>query len=371
MTLPVFYYAIGTSFLFNWFGFQIGILGEPYVIFGQPNNELRRPSLGHIKGLDGQFFNWQEDDPFPLLLDPSLWSYQRVPYPASTAFIGPSIEVGVEYVINQIQQSPIGTPFALGGYSQGAAVMSRVYNECRFGRLRDRRSDLRAMVTFGNPMREKGHTFPNSSGYSGACDIPGDTTQGHGCFPFWEENDIVGMLTNPFIQRFSRLQNTEDFVWDFTMPNEVISGVSGKSIDGQSMLHYTAEGLRQIPVAALILTFAGGPESAGQVMSRLGLAPPGVPQGTDPNGPGYKTVLLTDPLTGEQKYQSGGGHIMYPMFPPPNADGSIPTSGDTCYQIAAKYLNSVGARIYDEQNPTVVAPTSRAALSWFTSLPGE
>ena len=369
MTLPTFYYANGTTYLFNWLGNQLGLLGQPITLFGQLVTELVPPSLGHIRGLDGQYFLWQEDDPFPFLLDADLWTFQRVPYPASTLFIGPSIEVGVEYVINQILQTPIGTPFALGGYSQGAAVMSRVYSECRQGRLVDRRADLRAVVTFGNPMREAGHTFPNSSGYSGACDIFGDTTQGFGAFPAIKDIDIF----SPYIRRFARLQDTEDLVWDFTMPNEVISGV-GNSVAGSAIREFTKEGLRLIPIAAttsvaleLLQLVIDGPTS---LMSALAVAPPGVPQGTDPEAPGYRAVLLTDPVTGEQAYQSGGGHIMYPMFPPPNADGSIPTAGDTCYQLAAKYLRDVGTRIYDELHPTVVAPTSRPGFSWFTSLPG-
>jgi hypothetical protein len=365
VTLPTFYYANGTSYLFNWFGFQFSILGIPTLLFGQPVNSIASPALGHIAGLDGQYFLWQEDDPFPFLLSPELWNFQRVPYPASTAFIGPSIEVGVDYVINQILGTPIGTPFALGGYSQGAAVMSRVYNECRQGRLANRRADLRAMVTFGNPMRERGHTFPNSSGYSGACDIPGDTSQGQGAFPGADEIDIF----SGFIRRFARLQNTEDLVWDFTMPNEVISGV-GDSREGNILSNFTKEGLRQVPLAALLEIFNSAVDGAMALTSSLGLAPPGVPQGTDPSSPNYRTLLVTDPVTGAQAYQSGGGHVMYPLYPPPNADGSIPTSGDTCYQLAAKYLNSVGARLRDERSPVVAAPTSRAALSWFTSLPG-
>lgn len=364
MTLPTFYYANGTTYLFNWLGFQLSLLGVPTILFGEPVGEPVSPAIGHIAGLDGQYFLWQEDDPFPFLLSPELWNFQRVPYPASTVFIGPSIEVGVDYVINQILATPAGTPFALGGYSQGAAVMSRVYNECRQGRLIDRRADLRAMVTFGNPMRELGHTFPNSSGYSGACDIPGDTRQGRGAFPAASDIDAL----SPYIRRFARLQNTEDLVWDFTMPNEVFSGI-GNSLQGNIISNFTKEGLRLVPIAAAMELFNKAVDGAFALMGSLAVAPPGVPQGTDPNAPGYKTLLLTDPVTGQQGYQTGGGHVMYPMFPPPNSDGSIPTSGDTCYQLAAKYLNSVGARIYDEMHPTVVLPAGRASFSWFTSLP--
>lgn len=382
---PIFYYAQGTSWLWNWFGFQAGSQGgggsvqignsgifvpDVYVLNGVPLFGQPYIPATHIKGLNGQFVYWEGgivNDPFPYLLDTDLWHWKRVPYPASTAFMGPSIEVGVDWVINDILSQPPGTSFALGGYSQGAAVMSRVYNEFRSGRLAGRREALRAMVTFGNPMREQGHTFPGS-GYSGACDIPGDNTSGHGTFPALEDVDD---LLSPFVRRFARLQNTEELVWDFTMPNEVISGV-GNSPDGRFLQNFTTNALRLIPLAALLDIG----KAMGDLWTRFGVAPAGVPQGTDPNGIGYKTVKVVNPLTGEVGYQPGGGHIMYPFFPPPNADGTIPASGDTCYQLAAKYLNSVGRRINDELHPVFVpalagSASVRPSFSWFTSLPGE
>lgn len=342
MTLPVFYYANGTAFLWNSLGITIGLGGTPI----------------NVKGLDGQTFYWDgtiPNDAFPQILDDSLWQFRRVEYPAQMLLMGPSIEVGVDWVINQILATPVGTPFALGGYSQGAAVMSRVYNECRQGRLAARRADLRAMVTFGNPMREQGHTFPGSSGFSGACDLSDDTRNGHGVFPALEDIDVL----SPFIRRFARLKNTEDLVWDFTMPNEAISGVGSATPDGLFAQEFSADTLRLIPLGIL-----NGLARMGEIAAKYVFAPLGIPQDAS------KRVAVTDAVSGAVSYLDGGGHIMYPFYPPPNADGSIPTSGDTCYQIAAKYLNTVGARIYDEQNPTVVAPTSRAAFSWFTSLPG-
>lgn len=342
---PTFYYANGTAFGWNVNGVVIGDMG------GAPR---------YIRGLDGPVL-WNGGgipyDPFPKLLDAGLWQYKRVQYPAQAILAGLSIEAGVDWVIDQIKQTPVGTPFAIGGYSQGAAVASRVYNECRQGRLADRRADLRAAVAFGNPMREQGHTFPTSSGYSGAANIAGDTRTGHGAFPQWDEDDFFGLLTSPFIQRFARLKKTEDLFWDFTMPNEIVSGVSSSTNEGKFFQNVVADGLRQVPIGALLGVFLL------EQLGEWGSAPPGVPT----NGDGL--VRVVDALSGEVDYLGGGGHIMYPFYPPPNSDGSIPTSGDTCYQIAAKYLNTVGARIYDERNPTVVAPMTRAAYSWFTSLP--
>jgi hypothetical protein len=326
------------------------------TLFGIPFGQAAPPVGGNIKALDGKTVYWGTDDPFPLLLDPNLWRTKTVNYPAQTLFMGPSIVDGVNQIVADIKLQPKGTPIALGGYSQGAAVMSCVYNEFRNGRLMDRRSDLRAVITFGNPMREAGHTFPGSSGYSGACDIDGDLRSGHGTFPALKDIPVV----NPFVRQFARLQNTESLVWDFTMPNEVISGV-GDSADGKFLVNnYTLQGLTQIPVFAL--AFIG---QATALWNDFGKAPFGVPQDSN------FLVRAVDAITGVFRYVPGGGHIMYPLYPPPNADGTIPSSGDTCYQIAAKHLNSVGQTIYDEMNPTVPEPIYKPLYQWYSSLPGE
>lgn len=376
---PIFYYAQGTSYLWNWFGLTVGsqgggghvnlnIMGNmvsvPDVYTQTPWGTIpwfgtyTMPSL-HVKGLDGTTVLWEggiTQDAFPLLLDEELWQYKRVPYPASTLFIGPSIEYGVDWVIADILTKPVGTPLALGGYSQGAAMMTRLYDEFRTGRLKNRRSDLRAVVCFGNPRREQGRTFPGSSGYSGACDVSGDTLNGHGVFPHISDMSTVDL----WVRRFARLQNTEDLVWEFTMPNEVISGV-GDSDDGRLFQRFTHHSLRFIPLLALIdinAFFAKTPTYA--------VAPPGI----EVNEAG-ETVMrdgLTNEIVGTMP---GGGHIMYPGWPPPNADGTIPTSGPTCYQIAAQYLRDVGTAIQNELHPVVPAPTARPTYSWFSSLPGE
>lgn len=363
---PIFYYAQGTTYMFRVLGeqgVQIGNDGSGIFLFGRPIVEPQIISETHVKGLDGETFYWNgylNNDPFPLLLDEELWEYKRVPYPATALWAGPSVEFGVEWIIEDILKKPVGTPFGCGGYSQGAAVMSRLYQECRVGRLRDRRADFRACVTWGNPMREQGHTWPGSSGYSGACDIPGDNTSGAGIFPSYSDIDWA----SPYISRFVRLQNTEDLFWDFTMTNEVVSGF-GFSDDGKAVRTFTRDGLRLMPLGAFASFVA-----ASEALSRGGKTPATAPQGTDPDSPNFGVYKVIDPVNGNVSYWPGGGHIMYPFSPPPNADGTIPSSGDTCYQIGAKYLRTVGAAIRDELNPVVPEPVTRAALSWFSSLPG-
>ena len=325
MTLPMFYYANGTAVVADFFGFNVGPIGGGSSL--------------HVQGVNGEFYTWDgsvANDPFPQLLDTTLWQWKRVPYPASALDMGTSIKTGVDWTVTQILATP--GPFALGGYSQGAAVMSNVYNECRQGRLVDRRQDLRAVVTFGNPMREAGHTYRGASGYAGAFDVPNSTTGSHGCFPV-------------------RLQNTEDFVYDFVMPSEVITGV-GDSNAGKLFVSAAGKLLSNDLIGALldILSSATGIWGmAGQTVAGLVGAAAG-------------TVSTVDPLTGTSISFDGGGHVKYPFFAPPNADGSA-GSGDTCYQIAAKYLNQIGAQLFSQANPSVPVSTTPATYSWFSTLP--
>jgi len=91
-------------------------------------------------------------------LDPDRFTWQLVDYPAWTYPMETSINVGVEMMAELIASTT--TDFVLVGTSQGADVISNVYDELRTGALTAYRSRLRAGVTFGNPMRQAGHTFP-------------------------------------------------------------------------------------------------------------------------------------------------------------------------------------------------------------------
>lgn len=314
MTLPVLYYANGTNYLLSWAEISYGIIA--------PSGVTR-----NVKGVNGEFYEWDgntDNDPFPRLLDPSLWSYRRIEYPATVLDMAGSIKAGADWTIARIKETP--GPFALGGYSQGAAVAGAVYDAVRRGELSNRRSDLRAIVTFGSPVREAGHTWAGSSGYSGGFDVAGSTRGSHGVFP-------------------NRLKDTENFVYDFVMPDEVITGVTDS------------------PMGRLWTAAAGLLLSNNLVLAALSFAPV-----ASLVSAAAGAISVTDPLTGSTFNPGGGGHVRYPFFPPPDSDGIIPESGDTCYQIAAKYLNSVGAEIFAQLNPTVPTPTTKPTYQWFSSL---
>ena len=316
-TRPVFYYACGTTFLFNFFGIPLA-------------NMFPGGGAVTVQGLNGQEFTYNGalvDDPFPLLLDSTLWEWRRIPYPASVVDMGTSVLQGRDWVINDILNNTApDTCIALGGYSQGAACAGAIYDSFRQGALVDHRHRLRAMVTFGSPVREKNHTWPGSSGWNGAFEIPNSTKDSHGCFP-------------------KRLQNTEDFVWDFVMPRDPISNVGDSS-----------DGIAFVREAGLLLfgnIIGAGLALADLLLSSLiGLFVPGA---------GVIAQLITA--------AADTGHVLYPFSPPPDADGNIPSSGDTCYQIAAKYLNAVGAQIYAQANPSVPVATKPPTYAWFSSLP--
>ncbi|MBY0442025.1 MAG: PE-PPE domain-containing protein [Mycobacteriaceae bacterium] len=118
----------------------------------------------------------------------SNFRWQWVEYPAQALPMGPSVASGKANLISAINATP--GQFVLLGTSQGAIVTSQVYNEIRFGSLASRRSDFLYGATFGNPMRQRGHTFPG-------CPDPG----GHGIFG-------------------TRLADTEELWWDFATPGD-------------------------------------------------------------------------------------------------------------------------------------------------------
>lgn len=74
-----------------------------------------------------------------------------------------SVDHGVLYACKQIETLPIDTNIILGGYSQGAQLVSELVREFHHGRLKHRFNQLKAVYTFGNPSRAQDRTFPNGN----------------------------------------------------------------------------------------------------------------------------------------------------------------------------------------------------------------
>lgn len=83
-------------------------------------------------------------------------------YPAAPFPMWSSALQGVEQLVTDITESPVGVPIWAFGYSQGAIVWSLVYKyeilglDGGRGRLKHRAPDLKRAYMFANPMREEG-----------------------------------------------------------------------------------------------------------------------------------------------------------------------------------------------------------------------
>jgi pimeloyl-ACP methyl ester carboxylesterase len=119
-------------------------------------------------------------------VDQTKFKVIPVAYPATVPF-NTSYEQGLTNLRAAIAANP--GPFALCGYRQGAMVTSAMAKTAPAG--------LVGGVTFGNPMRQAGHTFPG-------CPDPG----GHGIM-------VPDLLTD-----------TPTSWWDFAAPDDLAACVS-------------------------------------------------------------------------------------------------------------------------------------------------
>ena len=292
---PMFFYANGTTTQLDVLGHIVGLNGDGVMFastFPQTIPSWNGTTLIYTQP-HGLF-----DDPFPLLLDPSIWDFQRVSYPAAIFPMNASVNAGVTDLINKINSH--SGPFALGGYSQGAITTSIVLNEIRYGTLNHRLNDLIAGITFGNPLREVNHAWPGAK-TNGSWDVVNSTTGGHGCMPVSQ-----------------RLTNTPDWWWDFAEPNDIIASTGDSGIG---------------------LAWQGGAGLFSGLNSLLG-------------GDLFSVLNLLNPIfliQGLQALSAVGsvGHMSYPVSPP----FGYPADSPTAYLIAAKHLNDVGAAWRAKQTP--------------------
>lgn len=365
MAKPVFYYANGTAYLINIveLGFNInngGIISAfgGDLLLNKPSPSSRK--LAVLESPDGRAVTWDgapENDPFPLLLNKDLWRTEKIPYPAAAAGIGASIDIGIEETIKRIQDLAPGTPFALGGYSQGAAVMSGVYNQIKSssGSLYSRRNDFLGGTMFGNPRRQNNYRGSIGGTWSGAWDVSGSTTGGHGSFPTTGTH--------------ARLTGCESSKWiEFTAPNDIFSS-SGDSSVGSLWTQANQFFLGQAP-----------PDIAGKLIlsglaSLLGLTTSMWSAVTQALGRGGGRNFFID-ATNSPFTITGSGHTTYPFWPPPNSNGSFSTTrqtfdgvnyykpnGQTCYQLAVNFLDGLAKA---KDTASLAVPDS--APGWSTTL---
>ena len=325
------FYANGTSWALNWIevGFRVDqVTGQVYW------NESQQPEdkgFATILGLDGRSAAWSggpQNDPFPTLLNPDIFEAERIEYPASFFPMDQSMNYGIAKVIDGIQALPVGQPFALGGYSQGAALMSTVYNEIRYGTLTSRAPYFVGAVMFGNPRRQTNHRGAVGGSWSGLWDVPAATTGGGGSFPTSGSN-------------FARLTSCEPEWVEFAYPGDIFT-CNGNTTTGNNwsaacdvatglgtsaLIEYVSSGMTQAILDATQAAFAKG----GEVMQMI-------------DGAGVEVNM------------SGSGHVAYPMMPPYDV-----ATTDTCYQVALKFLET-------QALSWATAPVLAPGVGWSTTL---
>lgn len=347
MTQIPFFYCTGTAFAFAAFdnALHAGSVSTGKSFWGDymVNPSQQKDATKYVAGLNGQTYPWDGEvfnDPFPYMLNTNIWKPTPVSYnDAGLTFLsggqvvggmGASIDDGVKKVIAQINDLPAGQPFAIGGYSQGAAVMSEIYNQIRTGSLTSRASSFLGGVCFGNPRRQVNYRGAVGGTWSGAWDVPNSNTGGHGSFP----------ATGPW----ARLSNCDPANWlEFAAPGDIITSTGDSetgslwtkgndALLGLLFSQYAGEILLQAILSSLPIV---GPALTGPVITAIKTA----------FNFGGALNYLKD-AAGSIFAQPGGGHVLYPYLPPPdNTTGNMPkivTPISTEYTVQGSTTSVVG-----------------------------
>lgn len=311
MSRPVFFYATGTAYLLSL------VTTSSLLPIGGQADLITVPGY---RGRDGFWNGRITDDVFPVMLDPDKWQARKITYPASIFPFGGSINSGVAKTVLAISRLPKGTKFALGGCSQGAAVMSLVLKNYlqTSSAISSRLPDMLGAVMFGNPCRQVNKTWPAFNTYaggsfSGSFDVANSTTGGHGCFP------ASYRITNTPANWFEFVGNRVDQV-------DIVTCVSSASTNGNNF-QAAAGDLLSLEAGALVsVALSAAKRDAVGAAATIGAA----------------------------------GHIGYPLLPPPGYASNAPTS----YQIALEYLDGLGR---DAGTAPIVIPQT-AARGWSPRL---
>ena len=325
------FYANGTSWALNWI--EVGFrLDQSFgKIYWDNSQQPEFETSATVLGLDGRSASFDgyhpPNDPFPVLLDPDVFDAERISYPAAFLPMGNSMAYGIQQVIDGINAMPVGQPFALGGYSQGAAVMSTVYNEIRYGSLTSRASTFLGGVMFGNPRRQQDYRGGVGGTWSGLWYDDNATTGGRGSFP------ATG--------NYARLANCDGDEWiEFAYPGDVFT-CNGSSTLGDNWMAGN-DALTDLDASEIIAYLANiGPisEAVGQAFAKGDEVTPGMTDGA-----------------GQDVYVTGSGHTAYPFMPPIGV-----ATTDTCYQVALQWL-------HDKAAAWATAPVLSPKAGWSTTL---
>jgi len=227
-------------------------------------------------------------------LDPNVWQWQPVGYPAAVYPMGRSVDAGERELERLIGFDHLPQDFALVGYSQGAIVTSRILRRVLNGDLRALQPRLKAVVHFGNPLRERGKTFPG-----------GRDPGGHGLDP-------------------DCLRGTPDWVWELAAPGDIYCCSSGTD-DAQANDNMTA-------VYKMVMGGVSAFTGRSDIMEQL------LEFGMDPLGQGDSMF---------RAIASGVGFIAGNPPTAPHVEYHLREAvpGVTYLQLAVNYLRGVGDRL--------------------------
>lgn len=323
-----FFYAHGTAWAANWLELGLRVSQDFGKIFWNSQQQPEGQISATIAGIGGRSALWDgqpQNDPFPSMLDPDKFNVTTINYPASQIAMGASINIGVDIVVDAINALPLGTPFALGGYSQGAAVMSAVYNELRYGTLTSRLPQFLGATMFGNPRRQQDHRGAVGGSWSGAWDVPLSSSGGHGSFP----------ASGPY----ARLANCDPEWVEFTFPGDVFSSTGDSDLGANWTLGNESFLTLDIPALISYLLNADIRDDIIEAFTYAG--------------------LLNSFIDGADKevFMTGNGHVAYPFQPPHNV-----FTNDTCYQVALKYLDGLADQF---ATAPIILPEN---VGWSTTL---
>lgn len=299
---------------------------------------VAQPKIVTVAGLHGRTASWQDvspqNDPFCNLLDPNIFDARKIAYPAAALPVSKSMDTGIANVIAAINALPAGTPFALGGFSQGAAVMSTVFNEIRSGSLTTRSSSFLGGVMMGNPRRQLNYRGSVGGTWSGSIGTPGSTTGGHGAFP------STG--------NYARLTGCDPNKWiEFCQPGDVFAAVGDTSLE--TLWSQTLGVASALAKNDLLGFIASNWNDLDDVLGLIG---------------DYAGEFTFTDAAGKQFLQGGGGHVAYPFFPP---EGD-PDNGLTSYQIAIKFLEAKAAEFATAPIVLPDTPITAANAGWSSTL---
>lgn len=387
-----FIYACGTGYLINDVnGLSVDlsqrIRWKDTLLSGTPGESKT------VAGINGRSATWDLSspaaDPFHTLLDPEVWITESIIYPAAfmggTGLLGlsmgASIDYGIDKMIKSIKNLPAGMPFAIGGYSQGAAVASGVYlsglQTGTTGPLSSYRDRFLGGVAFGNPRKQRDYLGVHGV-WSGAWDNPGSNSGGGGAFP----------ATGPW----RRLTGCEPDKWlEFTAPADIFAAVGTTNLG----LGWNAaiDAFLDLTRSNILGSFFDG--LVGDALLAF-LCTMGDPTMIPPWAISSVPVSLRGPLSvsGVVNYMvdgsgslfpfPGGGHTTYPLLPPCDLDGTWASSTtpvtngdghtylkptkDTCYQLALRWLEGKAAA---RANASIVLPSTpetTAGAGWSSTL---